>query len=156
VDNFVWLQYKYNKTLMLSGQWKFNATTNSVTCTGCLMLVKNTHWKFRRKSSYENTYMSRLPDVPDRISYKASLLSFFWWGGGELYPRLLVYVLRLFCFLLCLTTVSELPVLCSAVGMVIMKGRLVFMMKEIFCNLFLWYCVGIWRDWGTQWRDWLG
>ena len=84
--------------------------------------------------------------MPDRISYKASLLSFFWWGGGELYPRLLVYVLRLFCFLLCLTTVSELPVLCSAVGMVIMKGRLVFMMKEIFCNLFLWYCVGIWRD----------
>lgn len=47
----------------------------------------------------------------------------FW--GGKLYPWLLVYVLRLFCFLLCLTTVSELPVLCSAVGRVVMKGRLV-------------------------------
>jgi len=88
--------------------------------------------------------MSRLPDLPDRISYKGSLLSFFGWG--ELYPRLLVYMLRLFCFLLCLTTVSELPILHSAVGRVVMKGRLVFMVKEIFCNLFLWYCVRIWRD----------
>jgi hypothetical protein len=46
------------------------------------MLMKNTHLKFRRKSSYENTCMSRLPDLPDRMSYKGSLLSFFG-GRGE-------------------------------------------------------------------------
>jgi len=108
-------------------------------------------WKIPIENSGGNLLMKILTCQGCLMCQTESLtrVHYFFLGGGgrELYPRLLIYVLRLFCFLLCLTKVSELPVLCSVIGRVIMKGRLVFMVKEIFCNLFLWYCVGIWRDW---------
>jgi hypothetical protein len=43
-------------------------------------------------------------------------------------------VFRLFCLLLCLMTVSELPRVHSAEGRMVTSGRFVFMGNEMFCD----------------------
>jgi len=66
-------------------------------------------WKIPIENSGGNLLMKKLTCQGCLICQTESLtrVCYLVFLGGELYPRLLVYVLRLFCSLFCLTTVSE-------------------------------------------------